>query len=112
MRFVDWSLEEQRIANVTANNPNIMGEFEPMVLEQLEELKLDVDFESLNLDALLQGLQVDFKMPGTGGKDGAEDQSAELRESFQIVITCANESEQSTLLQRFMDEGLKCRALI
>ena len=42
----------------------------------------------------------------------AEDQSADLRESFQIVITCADEAQQSTLLERFAEEGLKCRALI
>ena len=70
VRYVDWTPEEQRIANVTANNPNIMGTFEPLVLEQLEELKLDVDFEPLNLDALLQGLQDEFKIPETGEGGG------------------------------------------
>ena len=52
VRFVDWTPEEQRIANVTANNANIMGTWEPLVLEQLEALKLDVDFGTLQLDAL------------------------------------------------------------
>lgn len=47
-----------------------------------------------------------------GDAQTATDQSAELRENFQIVVTCVDESHQSTLLERFTEEGLKCRALI
>ncbi len=35
-----------------------------------------------------------------------------LDEKFMIVIECQSEEEQVTLLERFQDEGLKCRALI
>jgi DNA modification methylase len=52
VRYVDWTPEEQRIANITANNMNIMGAFQPLVLEQLDALKLDADFGTLQLDAL------------------------------------------------------------
>ena len=36
----------------------------------------------------------------------------ELRTRYEILITCDNEAQQVALLQRFADEGLKCRALV
>ena len=36
----------------------------------------------------------------------------DLPDQFLVLIECASEEEQTTLLRRFMDEGLKCRALI
>ncbi len=86
------------------------------ILQGLGDLS-GVGFSGVNLEALFNELQLDRLLAAEESKvgktsDGAEDQSAEIRENFQIVITCVDESEQSTLLQRFMDEGLKCRALI
>jgi hypothetical protein len=36
----------------------------------------------------------------------------DLPEQFLILIECANETMQMELLQRFQDEGLKCKALV
>jgi len=64
----------------------------------------------------LQGVGYDEKeierMLASVESGTASDQSAELRENFQIVVTCVDEVHQSTLLERFTEEGLKCRALI
>ena len=51
---------------------------------------------------------------GTVAVDEGEssDQSDLLREQWSILVECASETEQHTLLQRFIDEGLSCRALI
>jgi hypothetical protein len=106
VRFVDWDATKQRMANLAANNPHISGDFTADALAQLKELEGEEGFADLELGAL------EKELAALGGGEGAEDQSAEIRENFQIVITCVDESEQSTLLQRFMDEGLKCRALI
>ena len=113
VRFVDWDETKQRMANLAANNPHISGDFTEDALAQLKELENVEGFAELELGALEKELAA-LTAVEDGAKDGegAEDQSAELRENFQIVITCVDESEQSTLLQRFMDEGLKCRALI
>lgn len=35
-----------------------------------------------------------------------------IPERFEILITCADEETQKTLLERLIDEGLTCRALI
>ena len=42
----------------------------------------------------------------------AGDDSALLKDNWAIIIECESESEQSKLLDRFEQEGLKCRALI
>jgi hypothetical protein len=36
----------------------------------------------------------------------------EIPERYLILIECADESAQTTLLERFQQEGLKCRALL
>jgi hypothetical protein len=36
----------------------------------------------------------------------------ELTEQFLILVECGSEEEQVLLLQRFQDDGLKCRALL
>ena len=79
-------------------------------IEQVRALEDEALFNELQLDKLLAAEEARTGKPESA--EGAKDQSAEIRENFQIVITCVDESEQSTLLQRFMDEGLKCRALI
>jgi hypothetical protein len=113
VRFVDWDETKQRMANLVANNPKISGEFTEDALTQLKELEDEAGFELLALDELEKELAAEL-----GGVDGAtsgevaEDQSAELRENFQIVVTCVDEAHQSTLLDRFTEQGLKCRALI
>lgn len=41
-----------------------------------------------------------------------DDLSGQVGEMYQIVIECANETEQEQLFYRFTEEGLKCRTLI
>jgi hypothetical protein len=113
VRFVDWDETKQRMANLVANNPHIGGEFTEDAVAQLCELEDVEGFAELELGALTKELAAlgDGANP-TGDGEGGEDQSAELRENFQIVVTCVDEAHQSTLLERFTEEGLKCRALI
>ena len=79
VRFVDWSPEEQRIANVTANNQNIMGTWEPLVLEQLEGLKLDVDFGTLQLDALQEFCNAKFESVPENSPEFGEDAANDVK---------------------------------
>ena len=39
-------------------------------------------------------------------------QISRLRERYQVLIECANETEQLNLLSRLERDGHKCRALI
>lgn len=41
----------------------------------------------------------------------ATDQTGQIRSTFQVLITCADEQQQTELLDRFLGEGLPCRAL-
>jgi hypothetical protein len=52
IRIVDWDSQKQRIANITANNPHIAGEFTPAALEQLRALEDEAAFTALRLDEL------------------------------------------------------------
>ncbi|MFS8631044.1 MAG: hypothetical protein LOD92_07810 [Bacillales bacterium] len=40
-----------------------------------------------------------------------KDLSEELKERYEIVITCENELQQEELFYRFTKEGLNCRVL-
>ncbi len=42
----------------------------------------------------------------------ARDKEKDIPEQFLILIECADEQTQVELLQRFQDEGLKCKALV
>ena len=54
VRVVDWTLEKEKAANVTANNPAISGDWTEGLAEILEELEADLgpEFAQLNLEAL------------------------------------------------------------
>lgn len=51
VRFVDWPIEKEKAANITANNQSIAGTFTPEVLDLINEIKLSMPehFERLNL---------------------------------------------------------------
>jgi hypothetical protein len=114
VRFVQWDEAKQRLANLAANNPHLQGSFTDEALAQLESFSTNEHFADLRLDDLQADLSKLLQGNDTSNHEEkpAEDQSADLRESFQIVVTCADEAQQSTLLERFAEEGLKCRALI
>ena len=73
VRVVDWDLDTEQAANITANNPHIAGDFTIDVAGLLDGLR-DIDlgqFERLNLD----DLALDFSLPADA--DGQEyDESA------------------------------------
>jgi hypothetical protein len=54
IRVVDWSLEQEKTANVAANNPHIAGEFTDGLGDVLSEIRLsigDEEFAELQLDS-------------------------------------------------------------
>ncbi len=40
VRFVNWPIEKEKLANITANNPNIQGEFTPGLQLVISDLKI------------------------------------------------------------------------
>ena len=108
-RLVDWDIETTREANIAANleggawNWDIlanswpdMGEF-GFTDDLLKEWKTDI----AALDNFLKSEQ-----PSANGE------SQDIPEQYAILITCQNEHEQTDLLERFIEEGLECRALL
>lgn len=75
---------------------------------RLEDFNIDlVGFDSAELDALFGDAG------GAGGdNDGANSDSFDIEEKFNILIECKNEHEQVILLEKLDNEGVKCRALI
>lgn len=44
--------------------------------------------------------------------DGSIDQSGQVATHFAVIIDCGSEAEQAAMLDRFLEEGLTCRALM
>jgi hypothetical protein len=108
VRIVDWDPVKQRLANLTANNPHLAGQFTPAALDQLRELENEAAFEGMRLDKL----QADLSRKAES-KDDDDDQRDEVpRSSFIVLIECTDEAQQAELLERFAGEGLKVKALV
>lgn len=113
IRIVDWDETMQRMANLTANNPAIQGDFTDEVKEQLRELEGQEQFTTIGLAEMQKALDEDLKKAAAEDSgEGAGDQTGELEQKFAIVIECSSEGQQREMLDRFMGEGLACRALI
>ena len=115
LRGVAFATDAEAEAYLLADNrlTEIGGWDEEVLAKLITELNgvvgglQGVGYSAKEVEALLASVN-----DGAGVGVGASDQSAELRENFQIVVTCVDELHQSTLLERFTEEGLKCRALI
>ncbi len=113
IRIVDWDDVTERAANLTANNPEISGDYTEEAIGQLANLAGVLDgFTDLALDDLAKTLQKEmFKAEKLTAEEGAGDESGEVRDAYMIVIECTDEEHQREMLERFAGEGLKCRAL-
>lgn len=112
IRFVDWDENKQRLANLTANNPHIQGEFNDDAVAQLRELEELEGFDALKLEALQEELLAGATKAKKKAKDDeGKDETEKLTDGFMIIIDCKDEAQQIELLGRFMGENLKCRAL-
>lgn len=58
------------------------------------------------LDELFEELKMPDEM-----EVGSEDQSHLLDDSFEIIVTCSDESDQAKLLEEFEHRGYECRAI-
>ncbi|MCP4650293.1 MAG: DNA modification methylase [PVC group bacterium] len=56
VRYVDWDIKKEKLANITANNPNIQGDFTSDLTPLLEDIQ--IDFPDLYDD-----LQLDIEIP-------------------------------------------------
>lgn len=112
--IVDLPESEEKVLNVTLNNPHIQGEFvgdmlEPILEEIREEIGEEV-FEELALDDIYSGKVEELEDGKTEKEIDTSPQMNELE--YRIIVDCDSETHQSELLLKFEDENIKCRALI
>ena len=123
VRVVDWDLETQRAANVTANNPEIQGRFRAEIEPLLAELAQSrpVLYEVTGLDRLLQELQDGGGKGGEGG--GAPDGSGKTppnldpgesryKEQYGVIVVLANAKEQEDAFNDLTARGYTCKIVV
>ena len=95
-----WDDDKRERANVRANKRGGTWDFN----------MLANDFE---LPDLLSDGFSEFELAGYfDGGDSADAEPQEIPEQYAILITCRSEKEQTEMLDRFITEGLECRALL
>lgn len=111
--FVDCD-EEQGLKILLADNrANDLASYDDNALAELltelaEGTGLDGTlFEPEDLQTLLNDLAPDDFNPNELSGDPVD-----FSETFEVVITCANEYEQTMLLEKLSLEGLKVRAIV
>lgn len=90
-----YALADNRTAELASWNTEIL-------LSQLRELKL----EEWNIGEL------GFKDFDLKTRDEIDTSIKEIAERYEVVIECANENEQTALLLRLSEEGLRVRAIV
>jgi len=90
-----YALADNRTAELASWNSEIL-------LDQLRELKL----EDWNVSEL------GFKDFDLKTRDEIDTSIKEIAERYEVVIECADENEQTALLLRLSEEGLRVRAIV
>jgi hypothetical protein len=115
IRIVEWDDVTERAANLTANNPEIAGEYTDEAIDQIRGLETELaEFQELAFGDLAAQLEKDLRKASRKLQDdesGAEDESGEVTDAFMVIIECKSEQHQREMIERFDKEGLKCRAL-
>ena len=103
--YVDLSDEEERLALATFDPLSAMAITDQKMLDSLIE---NIGADSPMLAALLAKHSDDEETASAG----SHDQSGDVKERYEILITCENEVDQADLLFRLTEEGVTCRSLI
>lgn len=107
--IVDLSEKDEKLLNLSLNNPEIQGTFKDSLasfIDQLRESIEPTDFVDLRIAALRESL-VEEKTE----KD-CVNKPVEVNALYQIVIECDSENQQTELFDELMKRNLKCRLLI
>jgi hypothetical protein len=105
-REVDFDESKEKLANLAANRG--AGDFDDDGLKnwlaELSQEDLDLDLSMFSKDE--RDKLLDLSEPELDIKDH------EIKERFDILITCRDEAQQANLLERFQDEGITCKPLL
>ena len=79
--------------------------------EQLASLIADAEFESSQVDEILDRLRIEVEKAGAVMPDIEPPEPVTIPESFQVVVECGSEERQHEVYDRMTEEGFRCRVL-
>lgn len=109
VRIVDWDEDKHAAANVAANSQMISGEFTDdlsHVLEGIQAANAET-FENLRLDDL--ATQEQITLSTTVPQES--EVGITIDESYIVMVTCKDETDQEKLFEEMRKEGRTCRLL-
>ena len=100
--------EDEKVGLALADNRTAdLSEWDANMLHQLsQETDIGPWFSEDDVDELLGKAELEDI-----DEDLSDDQSGKLTGTYQIMVDCVNEVEQTATLETLLKEGLKCRAL-
>ncbi len=106
VRVVEWTKEQEKAANVAANNPFLQGAFDDEALQGLlAELK-ETDWGQV-----FQELRYDKLEPRDVSLNDVPVEDVPIDESHQVIVDCDTEDEQRKVFDKLTTEGYRCRVL-
>jgi len=113
VEYVELSEAEERLVLATLDPTAALAEFDAETLTRLgEEVKLD--FEDFDLSAFFKDDELAALMggePDNAGEDSDAD-SVGYDSAYIVLIECASESEQLTMIGRLSKQGIECKAIV
>jgi ParB-like chromosome segregation protein Spo0J len=109
VHYVQLPESEEEAAAIALNRAGELGGWDDAGLAQVlsdlaaQDALVGTGFDADDVDALLKRLGEDA--PG-------QDESGRLKSSWEVLVSCADESSQRQLLDRLTAEGYECRAMI
>lgn len=109
VEVLDVSDDEARALLLSIDPLAQLAEYDTDILDELRR-QTETD------DAMLAALWANIAQSSREVEETLERETKkepeQVAEQFMILIECDDEKQQLDLLQRFMDEGLRCRALL
>ena len=112
--YQDYENEATEWADLIADNR--VAELAEMDTTRLRDLLIELDTGAVDMEytgfdaAALEELMT--AAPPPGSNKGKATSTSEYKPKYSIIIDCENESAQTEMLERFIEEGLECRALM
>ena len=72
-------------------------------LEQLQELDFDIELTGFDMDEIDKMFNQEEPEP--------KDLSGEVKDTYEVIVECVNETEQEQIYNSLIGEGYKCRVL-
>lgn len=104
---IDLPLEQEKALNLALNK--IEGEWD---IPKLKELLVELSESVIKEDLTITGFSIEEieRLIGRIEENISETNIEQSLEQYIIIIECEDEEHQKELLERFLAEGLKCRA--